>query len=362
MAPGSKPGLAVAAAAPLLALAGLFAVRLALESPLARGSANRVFVVEPGDSLDRVAEGLGEREILAQPWLFKLAAFLSGSTDRIQAGEYRIEADDTHRLLLERMVRGDVVQHYFTIIEGWTVRELLKALGAEELLVSTLRSRNAQELAEELNLGRPHAEGLFFPDTYAYTRGGTDTELLLRAHTLMEKKLLAAWADRASDLPLDDSYEALILASIVERETAIDAERPIIAGVLARRLRKRMRLQVDPTVIYGLGDAYAGDITRAHLRDHTPYNTYTRHGLPPTPISLPGEASLRAATQPRRGSSLYYVASANLDGSHVFTDTLADHNAAVSLLVQTRRAPESKPEARDAPRDQTVQAANPGSG
>ena len=325
-------------------MTGLYTARLALESPLARGAAGQVVVVEGGDSLGLVASNLAERRIVEQPWLFKLAGLVSGSADRIQAGEYRLATGDTHRLLLERMVRGDVVQHYFTIIEGWTVSELLRALEAQELLVSTLQSRNARDLAGELNLGYAHAEGLFFPDTYAHTRGTTDAELLLRAHETMVKKLQAAWAGRASGLPLDDPYEALVLASIVERETAIDAERPIIAGVLTRRLRRNMRLQVDPTVIYGLGDAYAGNITRAHLRGDTPYNTYTRHGLPPTPISLPGEGSLLAAAQPASGSYLYYVASAELDGSHVFTNSLAEHNAAVSLLVRSQRALRSRGE------------------
>ena len=319
-------------------MTGLYTARLALESPLAEDSAGQVFVVEGGDSLGLVAGNLAERRIVAQPWLFKLAGLVSGSADRIQAGEYSVAAGDTHRVLLERMVRGDVVQHYFTIIEGWTVSELLRALEAHELLVSTLQSLNARDLAGELNLGYAHAEGLFFPDTYAHTRGTTDAELLLRAHETMEKKLQAAWAGRAPSLPLDDPYEALVLASIIERETAIDAERPIIAGVLTRRLRRNMRLQVDPTVIYGLGDAYAGNITRAHLRGDTPYNTYTRHGLPPTPISLPGDASLLAAAQPSAGSYLYYVASPELDGSHVFNNSLAEHNAAVSLLVRSQRA------------------------
>ena len=319
-------------------MTGLYTARLALEDPLAQGAAGRVFVVEAGDSLGAVARGLAEGRILNRPWLFKLAAFLSGTADRIQVGEYRVRDTDTHRRLLERMARGEVVQHYFTIIEGWTVNELLAALNTEDLLVSTLKAGTPKDLADELNLGYGHAEGLFFPDTYAYTRGETDAELLLRAHTLMEEKLLAAWAGRADNLPLVDPYEALILASIVERETAIDAERAVIAGVLTRRLMQRMRLQVDPTVIYGLGESYAGDITRAHLQEDTPYNTYTRHGLPPTPISMPGEASLRAAAQPRSGSYLYYVASANLDGTHVFNDTLAGHNAAVSSMLRSQRA------------------------
>ncbi|WP_446830084.1 endolytic transglycosylase MltG [Candidatus Foliamicus sp.] len=334
---------AAASVLALLAAAGLFIARLALGSPLAPDSVERIVIVEAGDSFGAVASNLAESEIVERPGLFKLAAFLRGAAGRIQAGEYRIRFGDTHRALLERMMRGEVVQHYFTIVEGWTVSELLRALSAEDLLAQTLKSSNPEELACEMNLGYAHAEGLFFPDTYAYTRGETDAEVLLRAHAMMEDKLLAAWTERSPGLPLADPYEVLILASIVERETALDAERPVVAGVLTRRLEQNMRLQVDPTVIYGLGAAYAGNITRAHLRGDTPYNTYTRHGLPPTPISLPGEESLRAAAKPRSGSYLYYAASAALDGSHVFSDTLAEHNAAVASLVRTQRALRRQP-------------------
>ena len=330
--------VAAVAAAALLTLAALYVARLALENPLAAGSADRTVVVEPGDSLNAVVARLEASEMLQRPWLFKLAAYITGTAASIQAGEYRVRAGDTHRLLIDRMVRGEVVQHYFTIIEGWTVNELLQALPAAEPLVSTLKAQDPEGLARELELAHSHAEGWFFPDTYAYTHGETDADLLLRAHRLMQDRLQAAWAERAPGLPLDDPYEALILASVIERETGIDAERPVIAGVLARRLERRMRLQVDPTVIYGLGREYAGDITRAHLREDTPYNTYTRYGLPPTPISLPGEPSLRAAVQPVPGNYLYYVASADLDGSHVFNETLDGHNAAVAMLVQSQRA------------------------
>ena len=330
--------VAAGAAATLLALALLYAGRLALESPLQEGSADRTFVIERGDSLNTAAGRLAELEIVDRPWLLKVAAYLEGSAGRVQAGEYRVHAGDTHRLLLDRMVRGDVVQHYFTIIEGWTVTELLAALAVEEPLAFTLKAQDARSLAEELALGEAYAEGWFFPETYAYTRGETDAELLLRSHESMREQLQEAWSQRSPDLPLNDPHEALILASIVERETGRDEERPAIAGVLARRLERGMRLQVDPTVIYGLGDAYAGDITRAHLREDTPYNTYTRYGLPPTPISLPGAASLRAAVRPQPGSSLYYVASASLDGSHVFNETLDGHNAAVAMLVRSQRA------------------------
>ena len=328
---------AVAAAA-LLALAGLYAARLVLEHPLAEESAGRTVIVEPGDSLNAVVARLEQANILDRPLLFKLAAYVTGTSARIQVGEYRVRAGDTHQLLIDRMVRGEVVQHYFTIIEGWTVGELLKALPAAQPLVSTLKAQDAEGLAGELELGHAHAEGWFFPDTYAYTRDETDADLLLRAHALMQDRLQSAWAERSAGLPLDDAYEALILASIIERETGIDAERPVIAGVLVRRLDRGMLLQVDPTVIYGLGESYAGDITRTHLREDTPYNTYTRYGLPPTPISLPGESSLRAAVQPQPGNYLYYVASADLDGSHVFNETLDGHNAAVSMLVRSQRA------------------------
>ena len=338
MSQKAKALVAAAAAASLLTLAGLYTHRMALESPFAEGSVDRTVIVEPGDSLNAVVRRLQDQEILARPWLFKLAAFAAGASGRVQAGEYRIATGDTHSLLLDRMVRGEVVQYYFTIIEGWTVRELLEALSSATALIPTLETHDPAVLAHKLNLAYPHAEGWFFPDTYAYTRGETDADLLLRAHELMDKRLMGAWEKRAADLPFGDPYEALILASIIERETGLDEERPVIAGVLARRLQGQMRLQVDPAVIYGLGDAYAGDITRVHLREDTPYNTYTRYGLPPTPISLPGNASLEAAAHPRPGSFLYYVASANLDGSHVFTDTLAEHNAAVSSLLRSQRA------------------------
>ena len=338
MSRNARAVLAAAAAAALLVLAGLYAARLALETPLAAGPAGGTVIVEPGDSLNAVAARLEDGKLLQRPWLFKLAAYVTGTAARIQAGEYEVRAGDTHQLLIGRMVRGEVVQHYFTIIEGWTVSELLLALPAAEPLISTLTARDAEGLAGELALGYGHAEGWFFPDTYAYTRGETDADLLLRAHALMQERLQAAWAERVAGLPLENPYAALILASIIERETGINTERPVVAGVLSRRLERGMRLQVDPTVIYGLGESYAGDITRAHLREDTPYNTYTRYGLPPTPISLPGEPSLRAAAQPQPGRYLYYVASADLDGSHVFNETLDGHNAAVAMLVRSQRA------------------------
>lgn len=342
MTRNAKAVVAGVAAAALLVLAGLYSARLALEYPVAAGSGDRTVIVEPGDSLNAVAARLAQEKLLDRPWLFKLGAYVTGNSARIQAGEYRVGAGDTHQSLIDRMVRGEVVQHYFTIIEGWTVGELLQELPAAQPLVPTLQSRDAAGLAGELALEYAHSEGWFFPDTYAYTRGETDADLLLRAHALMQDRLQAAWAERAAGLPLDRPYEALILASIIERETGLDTERPVIAGVLSRRLELGMRLQVDPTVIYGLGDAYAGDITRTHLREDTPYNTYTRYGLPPTPISLPGEPSLRAAVQPKPGEFLYYVASAHLDGSHVFNETLDGHNAAVALLVRSQRAQDSR--------------------
>ena len=232
---------------------------------------------------------------------------------------------------------GRVRLHALTIVEGWTVQELLAAVRAHPAIRQTLTADSPESLAAELGLARPHAEGLFFPDTYRFARGTSDVEVLRQAQALMQKKLASAWARRAPDLPLNDPYEALILASIVERETALDRERPLIAGVFLRRLRRGMRLQTDPTVIYGLGSTFDGDLRRRDLRSDTPYNSYTRAGLPPTPIALPGEASLLAAVQPAPGEALYFVATGLPDGSHVFSATLAEHEAAVARYLARLR-------------------------
>ena len=221
-----------------------------------------------------------------------------------------------------------MVLHQFTIVEGWNLRELRAALLADPVLVTTLADVSDADLPARLEIDAPSAEGQFLPETYRYARGTTDEEFLRRAHRDLAATLNSLWALRGPDLPLASPYEALTLASIIEKETGVAEERARIAGVFIRRLRLGMRLQTDPTVIYGLGASFDGDIRRRDLRTDTPYNTYTRHGLPPTPIAMAGEAALKAALHPEPGDALYFVS--RRDGTHHFSATLDEHNAAVA--------------------------------
>ena len=299
-----------------------------------------VFEIPPGRGLSAVARDLESRGILDHALLFALYGRLTDQAGQVRAGEYRLAPGETPRSLMARLVKGDVLLRSVTVIEGWTFNQALaqirEAPGIEvatdtlddAALVSTLWS------GEEVPGGR--LEGWFFPDTYLFAKGTSDREILARGVERMRKELAEAWAERAQGLPLETPYEALILASIIEKETGVDSERPQVAGVMTRRLQKGMRLQTDPTVIYGMGDAYDGDIRRADLTRDTPYNTYTRFGLPPTPIALPGRASLRAAVAPAAGDSLYFVATGEPDGSHTFSATLAEHNAAVQRYLKRR--------------------------
>ncbi|RMF99262.1 MAG: endolytic transglycosylase MltG [Gammaproteobacteria bacterium] len=309
-----------------------------LDAPLQVPADGYLLELPPGTTVTGLTRRLEADRVLGQGWLLAWQARLSGQSRQLQAGEYLVEPGTTPRGLLAQLVAGRVRLHALTIVEGWTVRDLLAALRAHPAIRHTLRAEGPQALAAELGLERPHAEGLFFPDTYRFPRGTSDIELLGQAHELMQRRLAAAWARRAPGLPLRDPYEALILASIIERETALDSERPIIAGVFIRRLQRGMRLQTDPSVIYGLGSDFDGDLRRRDLRRDTPYNTYTRSGLPPTPIALPGEASLLAAVQPAPGDALYFVATGLPDGSHVFSATLAEHQAAVARYLRRLRS------------------------
>lgn len=283
--------------------------------------------VERGQGLNAVAARLAGEGVLEHPRLFTFYARLSGDAGRIQAGEYELTPGASPRDLLRQLVDGRVVQYSLTVVEGWSFRDLLAAVREHEALEHQLEGLEAGAILERIGAEAEHPEGLFFPDTYHFPRGETDTAFLRRAYRTMQDHLERTWADRAEDLPLDDPYQALILASIVEKETSLDAEKPKVAGVFVRRLERGMRLQTDPTVIYGMGTDFDGDIRFRDLRRDTPYNTYTRHGLPPTPIALPGEASLRAAVRPEPGDALYFVSRG--DGSHHFSATLEEHNAAV---------------------------------
>ncbi len=259
-----------------------------------------------------------------------------GVAGRLHAGEYALQQGVTPRELLRKMAAGDVVQHRFTIVDGWTFRQLRLALANEAGLVQTLPGTSDEDIAKRVGIDDGKAEGWFLPETYSFVKGESDFDVLKRAHMAMQKTLGKLWAARASDTNLDTPYQALILGSIVEKETAQANERPLIAGVFARRLKFHMRLQTDPTVIYGMGESYAGNIRRSDLETDTPYNTYTRDGLPPTPIALPGAVAIEAALHPTPGDALYFVARG--DGSHEFSPTLDAHNRAVQKF-QLHRNP-----------------------
>ncbi|ROR32629.1 endolytic transglycosylase MltG [Inmirania thermothiophila] len=306
----------------------LWDYRVALDRPLAVPPAGLTLEVAPGESLRSLARRLAADGVLHRPLYLVAHARLEGVATRIQAGEYQIPAGETPRTLLARLVAGRVVQHRLTLVEGWTFAQVRAALEAEPALRQTLRGLPDAEVMARLGRPGEHPEGRFFPDTYQFPRGGTDLDLLRRAYEAMARHLAREWAGRAPGLPLETPYQALILASIVEKETGVAAERPLIAGVFIRRLQRGMRLQSDPTVIYGLGAAFDGNLRRADLRRDTPYNTYTRAGLPPTPIAMPGLDAIRAVLHPAPGDALYFVARG--DGTHVFSATLAEHRRAVA--------------------------------
>ncbi len=288
------------------------------------------FEVRSGESLATVLRRWQSNAWLRSPGasqLLKVWSQWRGWSGRIQAGEFLLRPGQTATQALAMLVRGEIRQHQFTIIEGWTYRELREALAAQPALTHTLHSVSDAELMRRLGSPGVHAEGQFLPETYHFPKGLTDFEFLRRAHQQLGKLLAAEWADRDPDVPLKSAYEALILASIVEKETALAQERPAIAGVFARRLLRGMRLQTDPTVIYGLGEAFDGNLRRRDLMADTPYNSYTRAGLPPSPIALAGSSAIHAALHPAPGDSLYFVSRG--DGSHEFSATLAEHNAAV---------------------------------
>jgi UPF0755 protein len=313
-----------------------------LSTPLIN-STDAILNIERGSSLQSVAGQLAERQILPAPAIFTGYARFSGLAEKIQAGEYKLEAGETPHTLLDKLVQGRVRLHSITIVEGWTVAKLLDVLAAHPAVRQTLDLDSPDGLSALLKLGYPQPEGLFYPDTYRFARDTTDVELLRQAHELLLQRLNEAWSGREPHTVLAEPYDALILASIVERETALERERAQIAGVFIRRLELGMRLQTDPTVIYGLGDAFDGNLKRRHLKMDTPYNTYVRKGLPPTPIALPGQGALQAVAHPEPGDALYFVATGRGDGSHYFTATLEEHNAAVArYLVMLKQQNQGK--------------------
>jgi len=290
-----------------------------------------------GSTIRGLAYQLDQHDLLASPGLFILWARVKGVASRLQAGEYVIKPGVTPAKILEDVVSGRVKQYDLTLLEGWTFKQFMQAVNEHAAVRHTLHTLNDEQIMEALGFKGEHPEGRFFPDTYFIHKDISDAEILLRAYTVMDKQLLSMWESRDTDIPLKSAYEALILASIVEKESAVPEERPVIAGVFINRLRKRMRLQTDPTVIYGMGDQYDGDIRFRDLRKDTPYNTYTRGGLPPTPIAMPGLGSLKAVMHPDKTDYLYFVAINDDSGRHEFSSTLEQHEDAVDRYQRTSR-------------------------
>ena len=306
-----------------------------LDEPVRLAAAVR-FKVNPGMSFARIAAELAGQGIIAHPRVWVFYARWSRLAPAVKAGEYEIQPGITPRELLTKMVNGQVLLHSFTIVDGWRVQDMLAALRHNADIMTTLADA-APNLMDQLGAPGTPSEGQFLPETYRFISGTTDLELLRQAHTALAKELNTAWAEREPGLPLQSSRELLIMASIVEKESGLPQEIGKIAGLYLHRLQLGMRLQADPTVIYGMGESYDGDIRSADLRTDGPYNTYTRAGLPPTPIALPGAAAIRATAHPEKSAALYFVASPKGDGSHVFSATLEEHNAAVAAYVAQQR-------------------------
>ncbi len=325
----------------VLVLGVVHRVNTFMATPMTVADPGVDFEIPVGSSFASVSARLVRRGMIAEDLWLRLYARWHGQAGAIHAGDYLIEAGVTPHILLEKFTKGDVRLYAFTLVPGWNYHEVLQALHANEAIEATMTDEDWPALLQGLGASSTHPEGMFLPETYRFARGTSDRTVLSQAFSLMQSVLSDEWARRNDATPLQSIYEALILASIVEKETALASERPRIAGVFARRLNKRMRLQTDPTVIYGIGQAFDGDLTRQHLRTDTPYNTYTRHGLPPTPIAMPGRAAIAAALHPEEGTELFFVATGSGDGGHKFSTTKAEHDTAVSEYLKRLRAARS---------------------
>jgi UPF0755 protein len=312
----------------------------ALNQPLSIAQDGEWLEVAPGSSLSAISRELGARDVVEHPSVLRYFGRLRGDATRIQAGEYRLLPGLTSRTLLDQLVEGQVYLHQLAVIEGWRFEELRGALRAHPAVIPS--DLEADEIMAALGASGVHPEGQFAPDTYSFPRGTPEIEILEQAYLSLQAQLAEIWNARSPVVAVETPYEALILASIIEKETALATERRQISGVFSRRLQRGMRLQTDPTVIYGLGDDFDGNLRRADLARDTPYNTYTRRGLPPTPIALAGGDALRAAVDPDESLALYFVATGLGDGSHTFSATLEEHNRAVSAYLQRLRTRDSQ--------------------
>lgn len=285
------------------------------------------YEVKPGSSLSGILYDLNRKNILEHPKYLLWYIRLTGQGKAMKAGDYRLIKGMSAGELLNNIFSGKVIQRSITIIEGWTFKQMLEHIHANEHIKNTLVNVPVQEIMKKLGATNPHPEGQFLPDTYYFTRGMSDLSLLQKAYTALQQTLEAQWEKRMVGLPYQSAYQALIMASIVEKETGKAEERQQIAGVFVRRIEKNMRLQTDPTVIYGMGERFKGNLRKKDLLTDTPYNTYRRKGLPPTPIALAGKDAIFAALNPEDGDTLYFVSKG--DGSHAFSTTLEEHNKAV---------------------------------
>ena len=286
--------------------------------------------IEKGDTFNRITDKLIDHGVAIKPIWFKILAYQEKLTYKLKAGDYELPTGLTSLDILTLFVEGKSRQYSITFPEGWTFKHILKEINKNKQIIHALNDLDDAAIMEAIGADQLHPEGMFFPDTYYFEKNMTDLSLLKRSYNKMQRILRQEWKNREEGLPLENSYQALILASIVEKETAQVDERATIAGVFIRRLHIGMMLQTDPTVIYGMGDQYQGNIRSKDLTTPTPYNTYIIKGLPPTPISMPGRAAIHAVLHPHKGESMYFVARG--DGSHIFSSTLKDHNRAVDIF------------------------------
>lgn len=302
-----------------------------LNSPLQSEAKSFELEIKQGDTIRRLANHLSSKDLLERPLWWELYARYTGQARTIKTGEYPLSTAITPVQLLAALQAGKQKQYSLTILEGWNIWQLRDAIASDDILEQTMAEIDDADVMQFIGATAGHPEGQFLPDTYHFPRGTTDAQFLHRAHKALVRVLEEQWSSKATDLPVSTPYEALTMASIIEKETSVAAERELISGVIVGRLRKGMRLQMDPTVIYGIGKNFNGNITRRDLKNKTPYNTYTINGLPPTPIAMSGADSIKAALHPAATTALFFVADGT--GGHVFNDTVEEHNKAVRKFI-----------------------------
>jgi UPF0755 protein len=309
-----------------------------LRTPLVPAGQSQLIEVKPGSGIFSLKVELQRRGLLQNPVYFEWLANITGAANRLKAGEYNLPPGITPMALLDLLGSANVVQHDMILVEGWNASQILAALASNPALTHTLADLSLAEIKTCLGISEASIEGLFFPDTYRFIKGTTDVSFLLRAYAAMQNYLQTEWSNRQPNLPYQTPYQALIAASLIEKEAKLAEERPLISGVIVKRLQTEMRLQIDASVIYGLGENYTGKLRRRDMQVDTPYNTYLYKGLPPTPIALPSLASLHAALHPVITDNIFYVARG--DGGHYFSANLTKHNAAIQqYLIKQRNKP-----------------------